>query len=194
LLRVFWSGWLLSKPDCSTLGRSCGMRGIIFGTPGRVIGCALAALILSYVLADLAARLLYLVLSGKHSSGVGVYRQHTIWYDTLEENRPKGYGVVATVEMLDGCQFLGSLVGFTPTDVDNRELALEGEIAIRRPGRNAERFTGGDFVLIREDQIKYVAGRFNAPEHIGSARRGHDHRAMCIPRSTLRKRSLPSRC
>lgn len=132
---------------------------------GRVIGCALAALILSYVVADLAARLLYRVPSDKQSQERGVYRQHTIWYDALERNRPNGCGVVATIEMADGCQFLGSLAGFTPTDVDNRELALEGKIAIRRPGREAELFTGGDFILIREDQVEYVAGRYNPPEH-----------------------------
>jgi len=134
-------------------------------SPGRVIGCALAALVLSYLVADLAARLLYPVPSDKQSREMGVYRQHTIWYDALEKERPKGYGVVVTVEMTDGCQFLGSLAGFTPTDMDNREIALEGEIAIRRPGRDAERFTGGDFLLIREDQIKYMAGRYNPPEH-----------------------------
>ena len=131
--------------------------------PGRVIGCALAALLLSYAVADLAARLLYPRPKGEAGKAAGVYRQHTVWYDLLEEQRPRRNGVVATVEMVDGSQFLGSLARFTPTDGESRELALVAPIAIRRPGGKAEEFKGGDFLLIREDQVRYLAGRYNPP-------------------------------
>lgn len=123
--------------------------------PGKVVGCGVIALGLSYVLADTGARLLY-----RKQPGRGVYKQHTIWYDAFEVNRPDGAGVLVTAELNDGFQISGALRRFTAEDCDDRELELALPIATRRPGGKAEMVSDGDFLILRESQLKYAIGQY----------------------------------
>ncbi len=132
--------------------------------PAPIVISSIGALALSYAAADAAARFFYPVSSPEERRQGGGFSPHSIWYDVLWESRPsRRHGAVATVELKNGFRITGVVASFTAEDADNRELALREPIAMKAPGGDAVRFEGGDFVLIREGAIRFIAGRYTFP-------------------------------
>ncbi len=132
--------------------------------PARVLVGVLTTLAASYAIADAAARALFPALSGKARERSGGFSPYTTWFQVLWEGRPsERHGAIATIELKNGFRITGRISNFTAEDADNRELALGAPIVMRSPGGTAKRYERGDFVLLREDEIRFIAGRYVEP-------------------------------
>jgi Family of unknown function (DUF6338) len=125
--------------------------------PHTVVGCFLIAVALSFVIADTAARFLYRKPKNPRDSA---YRQHTIWFDSFEKERPGDKAVSVSAELANGLQLSGILRGFTPTEDDNRELRVQ-PVVLRRSGAPPTRLPDDQFVLLRESQVVYLIGEYS---------------------------------
>lgn len=125
--------------------------------PWRIVGCGFVAAVLSFVFADLAARILNPKSKKPDQSA---YRQHTIWFDSFEKERPKDKTVSVAIELSDGVQLSGILRAFSPTESDDRELKLQ-PFTIRRPGQAVTEFPEDQFLVLRESQVRYLAGEYS---------------------------------
>jgi len=58
----------------------------------------------------------------------------SVWQEVLATSRPVGADTMVTVLKKDGSLWTGRVGGFTPTDHEDRDLALKHPISVRRPG------------------------------------------------------------
>ncbi|HYQ78737.1 MAG TPA: DUF6338 family protein [Solirubrobacterales bacterium] len=124
--------------------------------PWRVAIGAVAAIVLSFVIADVVPRWRYPRSKSKDKSA---YRQHTIWYDAFEKERPADKSVSVSIELQDGLRLSGVLVGFSPTEGDDRELMLR-PVVMLRPGLKAVALPKDQFLLLRESQVRFLLGEY----------------------------------
>lgn len=124
--------------------------------PWRVAVGGIAAILLSFVIADLVPRWRY---PRSKSTDKSSYRQHTIWFDAFEKKRPTEKSVSISLELADGMQVSGILRAFSPTEGDDRELLLEPAI-LRRPGLDAVSLPEDQFLVLRENQVRYLVGEY----------------------------------
>jgi hypothetical protein len=87
------------------------------------------------------------------------------WYGAFERRLPKGFGIVATVELKDGRSVAGAVSSFTAeqTPIDDRELVLAAPpgkaMAVRMPnGATSE--LNDQFILLRGDLVAYVSASY----------------------------------
>jgi hypothetical protein len=125
--------------------------------PWRVAIGVVVAILLSFVIADVVPRWRYPKSKSKDKSS---YRQHTIWYDAFEKERPTEKSVSVSIELQDGLQLSGVLVGFSPTEGDDRELMLR-PVVMMRPGLEAVALPEDQFILLRENQVKFLLGEYS---------------------------------
>ena len=128
----------------------------------RLILAALAILILSHATAEVTARTLYRKIPAGDAKRLGGFAAASAWHEYFWTNRPsKTHGASALVVLTSGVGISGEIATFTADpNAENRELGLRAPIYMKRPGsRSSEEFTG-DFVLLREDQISFIAGRY----------------------------------
>jgi hypothetical protein len=153
-LGVFDVGKLLTHP-----------RDFFSDEPGWGIGTVLVAILLSYGLAEGSARLLHRERTEEELRARGGYSPRSVWTELLWEQRPTAqHGVSAVVELTNGFRFVGELATFSADlEPGNRELALRGPIYVHPPGGPTAQYPAGAFVLLREDQIRFVTGRYVAP-------------------------------
>lgn len=123
--------------------------------PFRGFGPFLAAIALSYVVAAGAAYVRFRKDPEVIRPGM------TMWHAAFWEDRPTArHEVIVTLELRSGGKVTGVLRGFTAEFEENRELALRAPLSF-------EPTTGGKpiplsdkFLLFREEDIAYVAGRY----------------------------------
>jgi hypothetical protein len=135
----------------------------LFGEPGayakdepwRCVASASVAAVLSFVIADQAARRLHPISEG----GATTYQQHTVWWDSFSQLRPEGKSVSISAELSGGIQLSGILRGFTPTESDDRELKVQ-RVVLRRAGTPPAEFPKDHFLLLRESQLRYLIGEY----------------------------------
>lgn len=128
----------------------------------RIILAAFAVLVLSHVVADTTARKLYPKIPAQDADRLGGFAATSAWHQHFWTNRPsKTHGSTALVVLANGVGISGEVATFTADpNAENRELVLRPPIFIRgSSGGGSVEFTG-DFVLIREDQISFIAGRY----------------------------------
>jgi hypothetical protein len=123
--------------------------------PARGLGTLLATFAASCGLAWLAAQIVFVRKETVfHPAG-------TAWAKVFWDDRPSSeHAVLVIVELIDGRRIIGPVSGFTSEMEENRELALRRPIAVRA-GADAEiMVTDDDFLIIREDQIRSISGRY----------------------------------
>jgi hypothetical protein len=127
--------------------------------PFRLVGPLATALLLSYVVAY------GLGLAMHARSAKVIHPGLTMWQQALWLDRPsEKHSTIATVELRDGRTVTGMVQGFTVQQVDHRELLLRAPLAVqRRAGANPEKLPDA-FVIVREDELVYVAGRYWPPK------------------------------
>ena len=70
----------------------------------------------------------------------------------------------AVVELTNGYRFLGEVANFSADlGPENRELALRGPIFVQSPAGQVAQYPPAEFVLLREDKIRFITGRYVAP-------------------------------
>jgi hypothetical protein len=123
--------------------------------PFRTLGAAVSFLLLSFLFAYLAARVVH------HKKAAALEPGATGWTGALWASRPdNNHAVMATVELKDGRRLAGLVKAFTIEADDNRELTLAGEIYASPLAGQPLKRTKDTFVVLREDQITLVAGQY----------------------------------
>jgi hypothetical protein len=73
------------------------------------------------------------------------------------------------VELTNGYRFVGEVANFSADlQPDNGELSLCGPIFVQAPSGQIKQYPAGEFVLLRENEIRFITGRYVAPA--GAAR------------------------
>jgi len=144
-------------PELLDLGRLFGEPGdYAADEPWRCVACGFAAAVLSFVIADLAARRLHPKPEGE---GANSYKPHTIWWESFSECLPEKQSVAISAELSSGLQVVGILRGFTPTESDDRELRLQ-PVVWKRPGGQATKLPEDQFMILRESQVNFLVSRY----------------------------------
>lgn len=125
--------------------------------PARMGAALLVVLLVSYGLA-------YALAAYAPGRGAKVFADSG-WYGAFERNLPDGHGIVATVELRDGRMLAGVVRAFTAesSPVDDRELMLMASFGgpmLARAADGAVTSLPDQFVLLRGDEIRYIAGTY----------------------------------
>lgn len=110
-------------------------------------------LALSYGAVWASARARYRQVSGHDPAGAG-------WNRAFSDQRPADHYAVATAHFRDGVKITGYVLGWTSHLADSRELLLGEALAIQGPNDAEPRRMPRAFVLIREDDLLYLAGQY----------------------------------
>jgi hypothetical protein len=126
--------------------------------PFRLAGPLTAALALSYLAALVLGWLTHVKAPKVVHPGL------TMWQQALWLDRPSlKHSTIATVELKDGRKVTGMVRGFTVEQAEHRELLLGEPLAVtRRAGAAPEKLADG-FMILREQDLIYVAGRYWPP-------------------------------
>jgi hypothetical protein len=123
--------------------------------PFRGLGSVLATFSLSCVLAWIAARAVF-----KSQESV-FHPAGTSWAKVMWEDLPSAsHRVLVTVELKDGRRVVGVVRSFTAELAANRELALTPPIGAQFAAGKELIQIDDDFILLREEQIVSIAGRY----------------------------------
>ena len=84
------------------------------------------------------------------------------WQEAFWRRRPTpNHIAIVTIELRDGRKATGILGGFTTELLDSRELALHSPIAVQASPNAEAHETEDAFMVIREADVLYVAGRYH---------------------------------
>jgi hypothetical protein len=123
--------------------------------PFRGFGTVLIGLVLSYGTAIGAAYLRH------RSQEPVIHPGGTMWHKAFWLDRPSaGHDTVVTIELNDGPKVTGMLLGFTAEFEDNREIALAAPLAFQRSRNDPPQPLSDAFMVFRENDVAYVAGRY----------------------------------
>jgi hypothetical protein len=123
--------------------------------PFRGLGSVLAMFILSCVAAWIAARAVFVRRESVFEPA------GTAWGKVMWEDRPTpSHVVLATVELKDGRRVAGVVRSFTAELAANRELALTRPLGAQLDAGKPMLEIDDDFILLREEQIVSIAGRY----------------------------------
>lgn len=120
-----------------------------------VIGCGAATILVSFGIAEGAARL---ATMDRKKDPDEKYSQDTIWRKAFDVERPRDRAVTVSLEFNDGLRISGDLRGYTPTDADDRELLLKN-CRVRRRGHDEDEAVDG-FIVVRESQVKLLTATY----------------------------------
>lgn len=87
----------------------------------------------------------------------------TGWDEVFLKRRPSKVTLWVTVVLRSGERISGEVTGWSSSSHDNRELVLMGPLVAGTPPR----LMGDQFVVLREQDIEHIAGRYLS-EHDGS--------------------------
>jgi hypothetical protein len=140
--------------------------------PARGLGPMLATFGLSCVLAWAAGQLLFVRRESVFHPG------STAWIEAMWDARPSAqHLVLVTIELIDGRRVAGLVRGFTTELEDNREITLHRPIGAQHDQRSEMVEINDDFLVLRENQIASIAGRYvppaSAADQKGSAAKEH---------------------
>jgi hypothetical protein len=124
--------------------------------PWRIVIAAVVAVVASFLLAYLLPP--RLVKKPGEKDGPGYY-EHSAWLQFFLDARPDGRRVALAAQFKDGHKAVGILAGFTPTEVEDRELVLQ-KVQVTAPGKPPVSFDTDNFLMIRESQISWVIGEY----------------------------------
>lgn len=133
-------------------------RAYLIAEPMRVLATLLATGGASYALAWTVG-----VIRHREEQAV-VHPGRTMWLEMLWHAKPsQAHSTIATVELRDGRTVVGMVGGFTAQDSEQRELALQAPLAARSGTGEFEPLPD-TFLLIREDDILYLTGKYWPPD------------------------------
>lgn len=147
LLIGSWAGWLdlvqlFDAPRRYALGHS--VASVCLGA---------AILTVSYLVAIGAGRMLR-----RSPQGVSHRPSGTGWTEAFVERRPNDSDLVVTVRTKSNELVSGQVLAYSGASGDNRELALFGPLVGGDPPRTLE----AQFIILREEEIAYVAGQYRS--------------------------------
>lgn len=128
--------------------------GYLLSEPWRCFAAAVAFYGLAYGIAYLASRLAH------RKTPAAIVPGATGWMQALRSEVPRDKrAVVVTAELRDGRHLAGVLRSFTSAERENRELLLTAPLKVRtKAGAAAE--LKDDFIIVREEQIFALSGRY----------------------------------
>ena len=110
-------------------------------------------------LALLAARIVFAKRESVFEPGATTWR--SLFFDKRPPSKPL---VVTTLELKDGRRLAGRIGSFTAELEDSRELGLVGPLFASPNGRARLEPMGGDFIVLREEQIATITGVYVEPK------------------------------
>lgn len=123
--------------------------------PFRGFGTFLFALALSYGVAAGASYVRFRKEPSVIRPGM------TMWHAVFWNDRPsEEHEAIVTLELRAGGKVTGVLRGFTAEFEENREIALRAPLSYQPPGGGVPEPLSDAFLLFREDDIAYSAGRY----------------------------------
>jgi hypothetical protein len=126
--------------------------------PFRLLGPLAAALVISYIAAWIARVVVNAPKPKIVPTGL------TRWQQAFWRDRPSDqHSAIVTAELRDGRTFTGMVRGFTVQEAENRELLLHAPLAVRRRSDALPEEIQDAFVVIREEEVLYLAGRYWPP-------------------------------
>jgi hypothetical protein len=157
--------------DASALANDAGTYLLEHAVRGP--GSLLVSFALSCALAWLAARIVFATRQSVFEPG------GSTWGRVFLEDRPRSDDLIyATLELTDGRRLRGYLHSFTSELEDSRELALRGPLQASTGAADPLEDMGGDFILIREDQIATITGVYvSLGEATGAANKADESAA-----------------
>lgn len=84
----------------------------------------------------------------------------SLWHRAMRLDLPVGDVSMVTIELKDGRKVVGRLRGFTIESGHNREIALKHPIGATSGPNSQPTELDDDFMVIREDEIACVSGRY----------------------------------
>lgn len=143
--------------------------------PLRVLACVFMTLALSYVGVALPWVVREVTKRRRGAEPAAIHKPGAAgWQEVFVTRRPANTTLVATAELSDGRKVIGQVLGFSSIAHDNRELTLGKPLA----GGNPVEKLDDDFIVLREQDIKYVTVRYLSKESGDATNRA-------ISRSTL---------
>jgi len=140
----------------NTVKLSADFDGYVLTEPIRAFSALLLFYGLAYGGALLAARVVH------RSEDEEVDTAGSLWHRAMRLDLPDDRVSMVTVELKDGRKVVGRLRGFTIESGHNRELALKRPIGASAGPTSLPAELDDDFMVIREEQIACVSGRYVA--------------------------------
>jgi hypothetical protein len=133
--------------------------------PWRIVIASFFAITVSF---GLAFAVPSIIAKGSKDDGGAGYYEHSAWLKKFLEEKPEDKAVAVAAQFKDGYKAVGILVGFTPTQTEDREMILQ-KLQIGSTQVPLRSFPADNFLIVRESQVSWLVGEYVAKSEPGES-------------------------